>query len=133
MKYCPNPGCPHRREVGKTATYEDSATTCSDCGTALVTEEPVFPPPPFMAWDEMVPLMHVSQPALVPVIEGLLEAEGIRHYIHGANVQDLFGAGRIGSGFNVIAGQPVLFVESERADEVRQLLGEHPDVPFDLD
>ena len=122
MKYCPNADCPFREAVGRAAEYVDEATKCSDCDSVLVTEPPQFPRPAAMDWDEMVPVMHVSEPNLLPIIESLLEAEGIAHYIHGANVQDLFGAGRIGAGFNVIAGQPTLYVDSSRVEEAKQLL-----------
>ena len=36
MKHCPNPECRYRQRHGTDAEYQDSATVCSDCGTALV-------------------------------------------------------------------------------------------------
>jgi hypothetical protein len=123
MKYCPNPTCPFRRAVRKPAEYVEEARECSDCGSALVQTRPEFDvEPDEVGWDEMVPIMHVSDPNLLPVIESLLEGEGIAHHIHGANVQDLFGVGRVGAGFNVAAGQPTLFVDSRRAEEALQLI-----------
>lgn len=129
MKYCPNPECPYRKSVGHAAEYVDEATECSDCETALVSTPPEFARPPGMGWDEMVPVMHVSDPALLPVVESLLKGAGIAHYIHGSNVQDLFGVGRMGTGFNVVAGQPTLFVDSSRVEEARQLLQEVAPAP----
>ena len=130
MKYCPNPNCPYRHETDHVAEYEDHATLCSDCDTELVAEKPEFEAPADPSWDEMVPIMHVSDPALGPVIESILDGAGIHHYVHGSNVQNLFGAGRIGAGFNVVAGQPVLFVDSARVEDAKALLSESPDVAF---
>lgn len=131
MKYCPNPNCPFRRETDDIAEYEDTATTCSDCDSALVAEKPVFSAPADPSWDEMVAIMHVAEPGLAPVIKSILDGAEIRYVIHGENVQDLFGVGRIGPGFNPIAGQPTLFVESSRAEQARALLAES--TPTDSD
>lgn len=128
MKYCPNPNCPFRHETNDVAEYEDHVTHCTDCDAELVEEKPTFRRPADPYWDDMVAIMHVSDPALAPVIESLLEGAGIRHYVHGDNVQEFLGIGRIGAGFNVVAGQPTLFVESGRVDEAMELLRESPDV-----
>lgn len=122
MKYCPNPTCSYFAEIGQPGEYNDTATHCSDCGAKLVDVKPDFSALPKLQWDEMAPLMSIPEAALIPVIESLLGGEGIAHYVHGENVQDLFGAGRIGSGFNVLAGLPVLYVESARLDEAKRLL-----------
>jgi hypothetical protein len=39
VKHCPNPECPYRKRHGRDAEYRDEATTCSDCGSPLATEE----------------------------------------------------------------------------------------------
>jgi preprotein translocase subunit SecY len=41
MPYCPNPECPFRKRHGESAEYNQGATTCSDCGTSLVADDPL--------------------------------------------------------------------------------------------
>lgn len=41
MPYCPNPECPFRKRFGESAEYNQGATTCSDCNTALVADDPL--------------------------------------------------------------------------------------------
>lgn len=122
MKYCPNPQCPYYVDIGEPGEYVDTATRCSDCGAELVEQRPDFSDLPTLQWDDMTPIFSIPDAALVPVIESLLAGEGIAHYVHGENLQDLFGAGRIGSGFNVIAGLPVLYVDSTRVEDAKRLI-----------
>ena len=124
MKYCPNPQCRYYVDIGTPGEYVDTATQCSDCGAALVSHRPDFSKLPSVQWDDMTPVMSIEEATLVPVIESLLVGEGIAHYVQGENLQDLFGAGRIGAGFNVLAGLPVLYVESARVDEAKRLLAD---------
>ena len=42
MKYCPNQECPHFERTGDFSEYNDSITTCADCGTALQSEKPIY-------------------------------------------------------------------------------------------
>lgn len=35
MAYCPNPDCPHRKEMGYPAEFQEGITHCSDCGSPL--------------------------------------------------------------------------------------------------
>lgn len=41
MPYCPNPECPFRKRRGESAEYNQGTVTCSDCGTALVPDDPL--------------------------------------------------------------------------------------------
>ncbi len=41
MPFCPNPECPFRRRFGESAEYNEGTVTCSDCGTALVADDPL--------------------------------------------------------------------------------------------
>jgi len=38
MAYCPNPDCPHRKEMGYPAEFREGITHCSDCGSPLSEE-----------------------------------------------------------------------------------------------
>lgn len=122
MKYCPNPDCPFLQAVGQPAEYVDTKDKCSDCDTPLVDTRPDLKRREKMGWDEMVPIMHLTDAGQATVVESLLESAGIAYYVHSEAVQELFGVGRIGAGFNVLAGQPTLFVDSRQVDEARDLL-----------
>jgi hypothetical protein len=80
-----------------------------------------------VAHEEFVPLLALPNAALVSFVQALLGSAGIRFFIKGEQLQDLFGLGRFGTGFNLIAGPSVLFVESGRVDEARELLAELDD------
>ncbi len=41
MSYCPNPECPFRKRHGESAEYNQGTVACSDCGTALVADDPL--------------------------------------------------------------------------------------------
>ena len=127
--YCPNPDCPHVDGTGEPAEYLAGITTCQDCGTSLVEtrpnwpEEEQFPPEEEQfPYEEFVPVKEVLRAALVPFVESLLRSADIRFFIKGERVQDLFGAGRFGFGFNIITGPPLVYVEPAKADEAKELL-----------
>lgn len=121
LRICPNPDCPHREATGNAAEYRADVEACADCGTPLVaptwaTEEPA---------EERIEMRRIDEPidpALAPVAVAMLEEAGIRHELAGEGVQDLFGAGRLGTGWNVLTG-PVRFrVEASRVDEARRIV-----------
>ena len=60
--------------------------------------------------------------ATVSFVKSLLQSAGIQFVIKNEGVQDLFGIGRIGTGFNVLAGAPAVYVELTRAEEAAELL-----------
>lgn len=134
MKYCPNRSCPTRRDSGHPAAFGDTAERCAACDARLVDGAlvPVDPKPPTDG-DSMLPVVRITDAALVPVIESLVIGEDIHYFIHGANAQGLFGVGSLGAGFNVLAGAPILYVERDRRDDVLEMLSAHPDVPFEGD
>ncbi len=114
---CPNPECPGR--TNRPAEYREGVTHCQDCGAALVEGDPE---PDAVEYQQFVPVLTIADASLVPVVKSLLASEDIRFFIKGEGVQDLFGSGRIGSGFSIIAGPPVVYAEPGRADEARELL-----------
>jgi membrane associated rhomboid family serine protease len=62
VEYCPNSDCPDRRRLGRPAEYCGEVTHCSDCGAALVGQEPFFGP------DKSPALCHSCA---APVLEGV--------------------------------------------------------------
>ena len=126
--YCPNPECPHAQRTGEPAEYREGVTQCQDCGSALV-EAP--PERERVEHEELVPVFEITNAALVPFVESLLTSANIRYFIKGERVQDIFGWGRFGSGFSLIAGPPVVYVEPDHADEARELLADVRSAPED--
>lgn len=126
--YCPNPKCPHAQSTGDPAEYREGITQCQDCGSALVEARPALE---LLEPEELVPVFEITNAALVPFVESLLTSADFRYFIKGERVQDFFGWGRFGSGFSIITGPPVVYVEPDRADEARELLADVRNAPVD--
>jgi hypothetical protein len=67
-------------------------------------------------------VMDLPDPAVLAVAKSLLEEAGIPFFVKNEETQSLFGWGRLGTGYNVITGPPVVMVDPSRADEARELL-----------
>ncbi len=102
------------------AEYREGYTVCVDCEVPLVEKLPADEQPEPEI--ELVTVFDTGEPADVLVAKSLLEAEGIEFFAKDEGVQDLFGAGRLGSGFNTMAGQVEIQVRPEDAERARQLL-----------
>jgi len=101
------------------AAVVKGAEKCAQCGSGIVWSDGgarFFTPGPlervFTAWD----------PAALPVIESLLEANGIPFGVANEVTQDFFAWGRLLGGYNQATGPPVVMVPTERADEARDLI-----------
>jgi hypothetical protein len=102
------------------AEYREGYTVCADCEVPLVEKLPEDEQPEPEI--ELVTVFDTGEPADVIVAKSLLEAEGIEYFAKGEGVQDLIGAGRIGSGFNTMVGQVEIQVRPEDAERAHQLL-----------
>jgi hypothetical protein len=127
--YCANPDCPYVRQTGEVREDPTGSTHCLDCGSPLVeTESTKGSGQPFAESFELapritfVPVMTLLNAELETFVQSLLQWPGISFYVKGKRVQDLFGVGRFGLGFNLVTGPPVLFVEPSRAEEASALL-----------
>jgi len=69
-----------------------------------------------------VTVLETGDPALLAVAKSLLEEAGIQYFAKGEAVQDLFGVGRFGSGFNPFTGPVQLQVAVSDAEEAKRLL-----------
>lgn len=69
-----------------------------------------------------VTVLSTGKQADIAVAKSILEAAGIRYFIKGEGVQDLFGYGRLGSGFNPITGPIKIQVSRSDEKEARELL-----------
>jgi hypothetical protein len=103
------------------AEYREGVSECADCGVELVAE---LPEADEAEHTEFVTVYRVGNPAIIALAKSILQSAGIEYYAMGEGVQDLFGLGRIGAGFNIIAGQVQIRVDSERAEEARRLLAD---------
>jgi len=102
------------------AEYREGYTVCTDCQVPLVEGLPSDEQPePDL---ELVTVFDTGEPADILVAKSILDAEGIEYFAKDEGVQDLFGAGRLGSGFNTMAGQVEIQVRPEDAERARQIL-----------
>src|SRR6185369_1813606 len=103
--------------------YQDDAVQCSDCEVILVSgprSEPIKEVHPEIELERV----HVAgDPATIPIIKSLLDDAEIEYLVKGEGVQDLFGWGRIGTGFNFVTGPVEFFVASANASTAREILG----------
>lgn len=103
------------------AEFREGILECSDCGIPLVenpraeaVESPI----------EFVTVLESGDPSVILAAKSVLEANDILYFAKGEGVQDLFGAGRIGTGFNPLAGPVAIQVDKECEEEAKALLAE---------
>ena len=92
---------------------------CAQCGVAIEwkADEATFETP-----GEFVEVYRAEDPASLPVIESLLETNGVPFMVTNQVTQDFLGIGRFGSGYNNVFGPPVVKVPESRAAEALELL-----------
>jgi Putative prokaryotic signal transducing protein len=102
--------------------YRPGFTRCADCDVDLVEKRAeIEQPPPF----EMVTVLETGDQSLVAVAKSVLEGAGIPCIARNERLQNLFGWGTIGTGFNAAMGPIRLQVLREDADTAKELLAEH--------
>ncbi|HXK60997.1 MAG TPA: DUF2007 domain-containing protein [Acidobacteriota bacterium] len=101
------------------AEYREGYTVCADCQVPLVESLQEEKPEPEL---ELVTVFDTGDPADLLVAKSILEAEGIEFFAKDEGIQDLFGAGRLGAGFNTMAGQVQIQVRPEDAERAREIL-----------
>jgi hypothetical protein len=108
--------------------YREGFTRCADCDVAL--EPPPPPPPPDERHNiELVNVWEGGNPALLAVVESVLDDAGIEYSTTSENLQDLFAGGRFGTGFNNLIGPVKFFVRAEDESEARTLLDQMENEP----
>jgi hypothetical protein len=109
--------------------YREGFTHCADCDVDLVENLPLADADPLQEV-ELVTVLETGDPSELLFAESVLREAGIPFVKRGDSLQELFALGRLGTGFNPIAGPILLQVPEEQADAAAQLLAEAmPDEP----
>lgn len=72
------------------AEYVEGVYGCPDCRMPLVPELPPRPQPEFV---EYVTVLRTGNPIVLAMVKSLLSSAGIRHYVKGEVLQELFRVG----------------------------------------
>lgn len=110
--YCPECG----------GEYREGFFTCADCGVALVAEPP--PEPAEASESGLVTVLESGDPNEIAFAEAVLSEAEIPFVKTGDALQELFAMGRLGFGFNPVAGPVTLQVPVEHAAEAARILEE---------
>jgi hypothetical protein len=76
---------------------------------------------------EIVTVFETGNAALVALAKSMLDAADIVYAVKGENVQNLFGGGVIGTGFNILVGPVQIQVRREDEAEARGVLSDLSD------
>jgi len=101
------------------ARYEEGLTVCRECNVPLVNELPAQTEPGFIRF---VTVYETGDPALIAFAKSILQSEGIRYFVGGESLQDLFAGGRLGTGFNPVIGPIKIQVDEKDAEKAKELL-----------
>lgn len=74
--------------------------------------------------DSLVTILTTGDPATLTYARSLLAEAGIGFHEKGEMLQDLFGAGRIGTGYNLVSGPMEIQVELQNEKKARRILSE---------
>lgn len=104
--------------------YRAGFTRCSDCGVDLVEKLPagIEAADPF----ELVTVLETGDQSQVAVARSMLEGAGIPCIARNERLQNLFGWGTVGTGYNVAMGAIRLQVLREDEATARELLAAAP-------
>ena len=117
--FCPNCG----------AEYIEGITVCSTCNVLLVNEPPSGIEPEFV---KFVTVYETGDPAYIAFAKSLFESEGIKYYVKGEGLQDLFAGGRLGTGFNPVIGPVAIQVDEKDAEKAKDILSQIEQGKFEL-
>ena len=73
---------------------------------------------------ELVTVFESVDLALLAIAKATLDSAGIRYVAQGEGIQDLFGLGRLGTGYSLVTGPPRIRVTADDAARARELLAE---------
>jgi hypothetical protein len=107
--------------------YRSGFTRCTDCNVDLVEK----PPPDIETAEpyELVTVLETGDQSLVAIAKSVLEGAGIPCIARNERLQNLFGWGTIGTGFNVSMGPIRVQVLREDEAVAKELLEANPPTP----
>lgn len=71
---------------------------------------------------ELQSVFRTGESDLIAMAKSVLEAENIEYYVRAEGVQQLFGGGSLGSGYNLFTGPADFVVRAEDAERAKELL-----------
>lgn len=107
--------CPQCR-----SEYREGFTRCEICDVPLVAV--LAPEAGDPSHRELVTVFETGDPGLLALAHSILDEAQVPYLTQGEGVQDLFGLGRLGTGFSILTGPVHLLVERESEAVVRELL-----------
>ncbi|NKB68393.1 MAG: hypothetical protein GKR89_15125 [Candidatus Latescibacteria bacterium] len=99
------------------AAYYEGFSRCDECRAPLQAE-----PPPHAQRITFVPVLRSGNAVELAIAKSLLEQAEIPYYAQGEALQNLFGLGCMGSGFNPLVGPVTLQVDTVHLQQARDLL-----------
>ena len=111
--------CPR---CGRSIARNHPRDECSQCGEVLPSEMlRMLRGHSHEAEAALVPVLRTGDAGLILLAKSLLEREVIEYFVRGENLQDLFGAGRLG-GYNYVTGPAEFWVRAGDAERARALV-----------
>ena len=81
--------------------------------------------------DDLIDFFAVTDPSEAVHVKAALDGAGIPWLVRNEGVQNLFGVGTLGTGYDIVTGPPIIMVPADRLDDARkaleQALAEEPD------
>jgi hypothetical protein len=104
--------------------YRAGISRCTDCDADLVENPPtgIETAEPF----ELVTILETGDQSQVAVLKSMLEGAGIPCIARNERLQNLFGWGTVGTGYNVAMGPIRLQVLREDEETARELMAATP-------
>lgn len=87
-------------------------------------EDPEHPDP------HLETVFATSEADLIPVIKSLLDSSGLEYMTDGESMMNLFPSDLLGPALHRPRGEMRFMVPRDKAAIAREILSEHPDVPF---
>ena len=102
-------------------SFSEPSAECPECGVELAEAGAGPPPDPTI---QFASVLTTGDPGVIAVAKSLLDAEGIEYLVRAEGLQDLFGGGRLGAGYNILAGPAEFVVREDDAARARELLAD---------
>jgi hypothetical protein len=111
--------------------YRTGFNRCADCDVDLVANPPAEPAPPEPF--ELTTVLETGDQTLIAVAKSVLDSAGIPCIARNERLQNLFGWGSVGAGFNAAMGPIRLQVLKEDEGVARELLTALPVPPAEAE